>query len=63
MVWGPVISVGLEDDINDPNDGMDNDGDGCIDEATVVWCRDVGGPNETSEIWVENVRRFMDGEI
>ena len=63
MVWGPVISVGLEDDINDPSDGMDNDGDGCIDEATVVWRRDVGGPNEVSEIWVDNVRRFMDGEI
>jgi hypothetical protein len=63
MVWGPVISVGLEDDIDDPADGMDNDGDGCIDEATVVWRRDVGGPNEVSEIWVDNVRRFMDGEI
>ena len=62
MVWGPVISIGMEDDINDPEDGIDNDGDGCVDEATVVWRRDVGGPNETSEIWVENVRRLSDGE-
>lgn len=63
MIWGPVTSIGLEDDPMDPVDGIDNDGDGFVDEGVVVWTRDVGGPDEIREVWVEDVRRMMQGEI
>ena len=62
MAWGPVTSIGVEDDPQDPPDGLDNDGDGVIDEMRLMWRRDVGGPAEISEVWVEDVRRWMSGE-
>lgn len=61
-VLGDPLTVRFEPDPADPVDGVDNDGDGVIDEGRVVLVRDDGGPNELSTTICKDVRRFLEGE-
>ena len=44
------------------NDGVDNNGDGRIDEARIVWIEDEGGANERSVVLTNNVRSMFGNE-
>jgi prepilin-type N-terminal cleavage/methylation domain-containing protein len=61
-LWGPVERIGFEYSASDPNDGIDNDGNGLVDEGRVVWVQDVGGPNERSTVWANGVSEYLHGE-
>jgi len=61
-VWGPVECIRFEYAPNDPNDGIDNDGNGIVDEGRVVWVQDVGGPNERSTVWATGISEYLHGE-
>ena len=63
IVWGPVNRLVLEYDIGEIDDGIDNDGDGVIDECALVLIRDDGGPNEIRVILCHSVREFLEGEV
>jgi hypothetical protein len=45
------------------NDGVDNNGNGLIDEGRVVLIRDWNGPDERTITLCHNVRELMEGEI
>jgi len=61
-VWGPVERIGFEYAAQDANDGVDNDGNGFVDEGRVVWVQDVGGGNEVSIVWANGVSEYLRGE-
>ena len=46
VIWGPVERLLFERDDNELDDGLDNDGDGLVDEGRVVWIREPGTPDE-----------------
>ncbi len=61
-VLGSFMTIGFRDDPNDVIDGLDNDGDGLIDEGHLAFIRDIGTANATNVILCKNVARFLEGE-
>ncbi len=61
QLWGPWMMISRVADPRDPQDGVDNDSDGIVDEGRVVLTRDVGGANQQSTI-VDGVTRYLQGE-
>jgi len=47
----------------DPNDGLDNDSDGLIDEQRIVWVENVGSPNQRTRVIAHWVREDLEGEV
>lgn len=47
----------------DPDDGLDNDGDGLIDEGRVVLITDFGGANQRDTILSKGVAEYAEGEV
>ncbi len=43
----------------DPNDGVDNDHNGVVDDGMVVWTTDLGLPEERSVVLARNVRELQ----
>lgn len=62
VVWSPVESLRLVASPNDPNDGVDNDSDGRIDERVLLWTRDVGLLTEQVTELCDDVPETMIGE-
>jgi type II secretory pathway pseudopilin PulG len=60
--WGPFSRVMLQQDPRDPNNGLDDDGDGLIDEGEVALVRDDGGPDEVTIVLVRGVSEYLQGE-
>ena len=58
---GVVERLAFEYDVLEANDGVDNDGDGLIDEGSLVLLRDVGG-NERRRVLVRDVCEAAPGE-
>ncbi len=44
------------------DDGLDNDGDGLVDEGEVVLVRDWNGPNEFEVVLCRGVAEYLEGE-
>ena len=63
VIWGVLRTMELRDSPLDPDDGLDNDANGLIDEKQIVLVTDVGGAFETTEILARNVRKRLWGEI
>jgi type II secretory pathway pseudopilin PulG len=57
----PLRRVRLEIDPNDPDDGVDNDRDGRVDERRVVLSTDTSVAGGV--VLVENVRELLEGEL
>jgi type II secretory pathway pseudopilin PulG len=62
-VWGTDERIVFEYTVADPNDGLDNDGDGRIDEGRAVQIIDPGTINEQRRILTEDVAEWGAGEI
>ncbi len=62
-VWGPPVRLVLEYDRGEANDGVDNDGDGLVDEGVLVLIRDDGGPNEIRTVLCTDVPELGEGEV
>jgi type II secretory pathway pseudopilin PulG len=60
--WGPYSRLMLRQDPRDPDNGLDDDGDGLIDEGEVVLVRDDGGPNQQTLVLVRGVSEYLEGE-
>jgi hypothetical protein len=58
----PLRRVRLEPDPRDPNDGIDNDRDGRVDEKRVVLATDTSGGGPEA-VLVEHVRELLEGEL
>jgi len=61
-LWTPWSRIQFLPDPRDPVNGVDNDGDGMIDEGRVVLIRDDGGPNQVQITLANNVSRLLQGE-
>lgn len=61
-VWAPWSRIQFLPDPRDPVNGVDDDGDGMIDEGRVVLIRDDGGPNQVQITLANNVSRLLQGE-
>lgn len=62
VAWGTFNRIDFQYTPEDPNDGVDNDGDGFVDDGVVVLTRDVGTATEDSTVLVRGVREYLEGE-
>lgn len=60
--WAPLQRLELQEEPSDPDDGLDNDDDGLIDERVLVWIRDSGLPTERPVVLLRNVSELLGGE-
>lgn len=61
-VLGEITRFTLEMDPREINNGLDDDGDGLVDEQVLVRLTDPLGVNEKRVILLRNVREFLEGE-
>lgn len=61
--WGNNRTIQFQMDALEADDGLDNDGDGLIDEGRVVLIENVGLPNQQTIVLCPNVREYLEGEI
>ncbi|MFT4538544.1 MAG: type II secretory pathway pseudopilin PulG [Planctomycetota bacterium] len=62
VVWSTAQSLSFELDTLEVDDGIDNDGDGLVDEGRVIWTESAGDPNSRTVSWASGVRRYLEGE-
>jgi prepilin-type N-terminal cleavage/methylation domain-containing protein len=60
--WSSLRRLAFEYEIGELDDGLDNNGNGLIDEGRVILTEDVGGPDEKSHVLTRWVREQFDGE-
>jgi hypothetical protein len=58
--WGPPERFELEYEESD--DGVDNDGDGLIDECRILWTENPGLANDRRVVVSNGVREYLEGE-
>jgi prepilin-type N-terminal cleavage/methylation domain-containing protein len=63
VIWGPLERLLFERDDGELDDGLDNDGDGLVDEGRVVWVREPGAPDERRNVLATGVPETGMGEI
>lgn len=61
--WGPTERVAFEYEPADPDDGLDNDGDGLIDEGRLVWFENPGLAGERRTVLCSHVSEALEGEL
>jgi prepilin-type N-terminal cleavage/methylation domain-containing protein len=59
--WGTPVRLSLELDVGELDDGVDNNGNGLVDERRLVYTIDPGGAEE-STTWAHGVRELLEGE-
>jgi hypothetical protein len=59
-LWGPIERLELLYD--EADDDLDNDGDGLVDEGTLVWIESPGTAGERRVVLCRNVREYLEGE-
>jgi len=62
VTWSPQ-SIFAELESGELDDGLDNDGDGLIDERRVVLVQDAGAPDERRVVLVGGVAELAEGEL
>lgn len=62
LQWGSTERLELEPNPADPDNGLDDDGNGIVDDCRLVWTRDVGGPGERRTVLCTQVAEFLEGE-
>ena len=62
QVLGQYTRIRSELEPGESADGIDNDGDGLVDERRIVMVTDDGGPNERSVVLCNGVRNMGAGE-
>jgi len=59
-LWGPLEHYELQYD--EADDGVDNDGDGLVDEGTLIWIENEGVAGERRVVVCNDVREYLEGE-
>ena len=62
LQWSEMCSLSLLLDAGETDNGIDDDGDGSIDERELVLTRDVGGPGQNQVVLCHDVRELLAGE-
>ncbi len=61
--WSPRVRIAFEIEENELDNGLDDDGDGRIDEGRIVAIQNPGGIDETRRVIIRGVRRLLEGEL
>lgn len=61
--WGTPTRIAFEYDPGELDDGLDNDGDGLVDEGRIVMTRNEGLPGAQRVVLCRDVRELLEGEI
>ena len=61
VVWSELRRLSFEYEIGELDDGLDNNGNGLVDEGCVVLTEDVGGPNERRHVLTHWVSEYGNG--
>lgn len=56
-------NIALQLETGELNDGVDNNGNGLIDEGQIVWTQNVGQPDQTSVVLCHGVSALLQGEV
>ena len=59
---GPTQTIRFELEPDELDDGLDNNGNGLVDEGRAVWIEDEGNPGERTKVICRRVRRMLEGE-
>jgi type II secretory pathway pseudopilin PulG len=62
-VWGNQVRIQRQPSPSDPDDGLDNDSDGVVDDGQLVLTRDLGTVDESSYVLCTHVRELFAGEV
>jgi len=62
ITWGNDNVVQFQLQASEADDGIDNDGDGLIDEGEVVLIENVGLADQRTTVLCPNVREYLEGE-
>ncbi len=60
--WGAETQIGWRMEQGEDDDGIDNDGDGLVDEGEIFWVLDVGEDTERTVTRIRGVSEFLEGE-
>lgn len=62
VTWNAQTRIDFQYSAQDPNDGVDNDRNGFVDDGMVVLTRDIGLSTQESIVLTRNVREYLEGE-
>jgi hypothetical protein len=60
--WGPSARFAFTHEVGEVDDGLDNNGNGLVDEGVVEWTLNAGQPDEQTVILCHGVRELDRGE-
>lgn len=63
VVWGPLLRIGMELAPGELDNGLDDNGNGLIDEQIVVRTENPGAADERRIVLVSDVRELAEGEL
>lgn len=63
ILWGNPSRLQLQLDPGESDDGLDEDGDGLVDERRLVLVRDVATPDEATVVLCNGLAELGDGEL
>lgn len=63
VVWGPERRIALELAEGEADNGIDDNGNGLVDEGSVVMLENPGQPNERRVVLVNGVSEYLEGEV
>ena len=63
VTWGPNRVIGFRYSPQDPNDGVDNDGHGMIDDGEIVPPLNPNLPDEQTFVLASKISEFFTGEL
>jgi hypothetical protein len=61
--WTPLRRLELEYELGELDDGLDNNGNGLVDEGRLVLVEDPGSPNERRRVLTRWVAELLEGEL
>jgi prepilin-type N-terminal cleavage/methylation domain-containing protein len=61
--WGPLTRIRFEYSPSEIDNGLDDDGNGLIDDGAVVWLENPDTPQERRAVLINGVSEFLQGEI
>ena len=62
VTWSPTRRIAWEREPGENDDGVDEDGDGLVDEGRVVWIENPGQPDERRRVLIGGVPELDFGE-
>jgi len=61
--WSPLHRLEFEYEVGEIDDGLDNNGNGLVDEGRLILIEDPGGPTERRRVLTRWVAELLEGEV